>query len=131
MGLEFDVVIRNFEYLYNNKKVKLRPKFLAMPTNLFDIVDFFNWAVKLDVDKIYLHNIHEFKSVANLEKRYWLKTFAKVEKQIKQIFEENKEQIQSKNRHFISIHPILSEMLNIDSGYITQNGFNKTVFITK
>ena len=131
MGLDFDVVMRNFEYLYNNKQVKLRPKFLAMPTNLFDIVDFFNWAIKLDVDKIYLHNIHEFKAVANLGQPYWLKTFAKLEKQIKQILEENKEHIQSKNRHFISIHPILSEMLNIDSGYITRNGFNKTVFITK
>lgn len=33
MSLDFNTVKENFEYLFNNKKVKLRPKYLAMPTN--------------------------------------------------------------------------------------------------
>lgn len=131
MGLDFDIVMRNFEYLYKNKKVKLRPKFLAMPTNLFDLIDFFDWAIKLDIDKIYLHNIHEFEKVANLDNKYWLRTFKKLEKQMKKIFDNNKELLQSKNRHFISIHPILANMIHIDSDYIKQNGFDKTVFIAR
>src|SRR5574344_163957 len=131
MGLNFDVVMKNFEYLYQNKKVNLRPKFLAMPTNLFEIAEFFKWAITLDVDKVYLHNIHEFETVANLKNEYWIKTFNRLEKKLKSIFEENKTLIQNKNRHFISIHPILAEMTHINSDYIEKNGFEKTVFITK
>lgn len=131
MGLDFDKVMKNFEYLYQNKKVELRPKYLAMPTNLFEIVPFFKWAISLDLNKIYLHNIHEFARVANLEDKYWTKTFAKVEKDMKNIFEENREKIIQKGSHYISIHPILSEKLNINQEYIDKNGFDKTVFITR
>lgn len=131
MGLDFNKVMSNFIYLYENKKVALRPKYLAMPTNLFEIIPFFNWALSLDLDKIYLHNIHEFAQVANLENRYWTKTFAKVEKEMKKLFEENREKIIKKGSHYISIHPILSEYLHINQKYINDNGFDKTVFITR
>lgn len=130
MGLDFDKVMNNFMYLYENKKVELRPKYLAMPTNLFEIIPFFKWALSLDLNKIYLHNIHEFASVANLDKRYWINTFAKVEKELKKLFEENKEKIISKDSHYISIHPILSEKLHLNQEYISKNGFDKTVFVT-
>ncbi|MBR2525322.1 radical SAM protein [bacterium] len=130
MGLDFDKVINNFETLYANKKVQLSPKFLAMPTNLFEISEFFNWAVKKDVQKIYLHCIHEFKKVANVENIYWQKTFAKVEKEIKQILKDNREFIISRNRHFISIDEMLAGFINIDNDYISENGFEKYIYLT-
>ena len=117
-------------YLYENKKVQLSPKFLAMPTNLFEISDFFNWAIKKDIQKIYLHCIHEFKRVANVDDIYWKKTFAKVEKEIKQILIENKDFIISKNRHFISIEGMLGEFFNIDNNFISENGFEKYIYLT-
>ena len=119
MGLDLEKVMKNFMYLYENKKVELRPKYLAMPTNLFDL------------NKIYLHNIHEFAKVANLDDKYWVKTFSKLEKEMKELFEENKEKIIAKSSHYISIHPILSEKLHINQEYINENGFDKTVFITR
>lgn len=131
MGLDFEKVMKNFMYLYENKKVELRPKYLAMPTNLFELVPFFRWAIDLNLNKIYLHNIHEFAKVANLDTKYWIKTFARLEKDVKKIFEENRKKIIDKDSHYISIHPILSERLHIDESYIRENGFEKTVFITK
>ena len=131
MGLDLEKVMKNFMYLYENKKVELRPKYLAMPTNLFEIVPFFKWALSLDLNKIYLHNIHEFAKDANLDDKYWVKTFAKLEKKMKELFEENKEKIIAKSSHYISIHPILSENLHINQEYINENGFDKTVFITR
>ncbi|MGN1125200.1 MAG: radical SAM protein [Candidatus Gastranaerophilaceae bacterium] len=130
MGLDFDKVMKNFMYLHNNKKVELRPKYLAMPTNLFEIIPFFNWALSLDVEKIYLHNIHEFRQVANLDTIYWKRTFTKLEKQIKEILETNKEYIIAKDRHFISMHQILADSIHIDNKYLVDNGFDKTIFIT-
>lgn len=131
MNLDFEKTMKNFKYLYENKKVSLFPKYLAMPTNLFDIIPFFEWALSLDVEKIYLHNIHEFAQVANLDHKYWNRTFEKVEKQIKNLLEMNKDKIISKQKHFISIHQILSDKLNITSEYLNENGFDKTIYITK
>lgn len=130
MGLDFDKVMNNFEYLYENKKVKLSPKYLAMPTNLFEISEFLKWALTKDVQKIYLHCIHEFKRVANVEEVFWKKTFEKLEKEIKQILKDNKENIITKNRHFISIHETLAEFLHIDNNYIEENGFSNIIFLT-
>ncbi|MBR1907857.1 radical SAM protein [bacterium] len=130
MGLDFSKTMDNFNELYENKKVKLSPKYLAMPTNLFEIIPFFNWAINLDVKKIYLHCIHEFEQVANLKNPYWTKTFAKVEKQLKSILENNKELLISKNRHFISIHTILAEKTNINQQYIDDAGLTNIIRIT-
>ena len=132
MGLDFDRVINNFEYLYKNKKVQLSPKYLAMPTNLFEIIPFFNWAIDLDVEKIYLHCIIELEHIANFNTPYlyWIKTFEKVEKQIKDIFEKNQKLIISKDRHFISIHKNLAEKLNITQKYIDGLNLSKAVKIT-
>ncbi|MBR1942866.1 radical SAM protein [bacterium] len=127
MGLDFEKVINNFEYLYRNKKVNLSPKYLTMPTNLLEMTEFFKWAVQKDVKKIYLHNIHEFNKVVNIDTSYWQKTFKKVEKDFKQTLNENKENIIAKNRHFISIHETLAELLNIDDNYIRENGFDKII----
>lgn len=130
MGLDFNKTMNNFKELYENKKVKLSPKYLAMPTNLFEIIPFFNWAIDLDIEKIYLHCIHEFEQVATLNNPYWIKTFAKVEKQLKNIFEKNREMLTSKNRHFISIHKILAERININQQYIDNAGLTNIVHIT-
>ncbi len=132
MGLDFNKTMDNFMDLYKNKKVKLSPKYLAMPTNLFEIIPFFNWAVNLDVEKIYLHCIIELEHIANFNTRflYWTKTFEKVEKQIKDIFEKNQELLISKNKHFISIHKNLAEKLNISQEYIDSLNLNNIVKIT-
>ena len=130
MGLDFEKTMKNFKYLYDNKKVSLLPKYLAMPTNLFDIVPFFEWALGLNVEKIYLHNIHEFAQVANLEHKYWNRTFEIVEKQIKYLLKVNKDKIISKQKHFISIHQILADKLHITPEYLQENNFDKIIFIT-
>ncbi|MDD3593265.1 MAG: hypothetical protein PHX18_01405 [Candidatus Gastranaerophilales bacterium] len=131
MGLDLDITMRNFNCLYENKKVRLSPKYLAMPTNLPELPLFFDWAVKLDVEKIYLHNIHEFKRVAQTADKYWVTTFAKLEKAMKKVFQENSDLIRGKNRHFISIHPLLAEFIKIDEQFIKENGFEKIVCIAK
>ncbi len=130
MGLDFNKTIDNFNELYNNKKVKLSPKYLAMPTNLFEIIPFFKWAINLEIEKIYLHCIHEFEQVANLKNPYWVKTFAKVEKQLKTIFESNKEMLIAKNKHFISIHRILANRTNITQQYLDSLNLSNIVKIT-
>ena len=66
-----------------------------------------------------------------MEDKFWKITFAKLEKEIKQILEDNKEIIIAKNRHFISIHETLAEFLHIDNKYIEDNNFSNIIFITK
>lgn len=130
MGLNFEKTMKNFRHLYDNKKIKLLPKYLTMPTNLFDIVPFFAWALSLDVDKIYLHNIHEFAQVVNLEHKYWNRTFENVEKQIKHLLNINKDKIISTQKHYISIHQILADKLKITPEYLKENNFENIIFIT-
>jgi len=130
MGLDFKKTFDNFNELYKNKKVKLSPKYLAMPTNLFEIIPFFNWAINLDVEKIYLHCIHEFEQVANLEHPYWVKTFTKLEKQLKQLIELNRENLIIKNKHFISFHRILATKTNITQTYLENLNLSDVIKIT-
>ena len=75
MGLNFETTIKNINYILDNTKIKLSPKYLAMPTNLYEIGEFLKWALTLNAEKIYLHNIREFKKCCTLEDTFWQKTF--------------------------------------------------------
>ncbi len=130
MGLDYDVTIKNFDYLLNNTSIKMRPKYLAMPTNVYDLPLFFEWALNKNVDKIYLHNTREFAKCCHINDIFWQKTFAQIEKEIKKILEKNKEYILNKDRYFISFHSFLAEMLKIDEEYLEVNGFKNIIKIT-
>lgn len=130
MGLDFDTTIKNFNYLQNNTNIKLRPKYLTMPTNIYELPLFFEWALNQRSEKIYLHNIAEFYAVCNIGESFWQKTLNTVEDDMKKLFDIYKEQIIAKNKHFISFHSPLAKMLKIDEKYIEENGFKDIVKIT-
>ncbi|MBQ7287035.1 MAG: radical SAM protein [Candidatus Gastranaerophilales bacterium] len=130
MGLNFETTMKNINYILENTGIKLSPKFLAMPTNLYEIGEFFKWALSINSEKIYLHNIREFKQCCNLEDDYWVRTFKQIENQLKTILEENKELIISKNKHFISMHNILANQTNIDEKYLENLGLKGIVKVT-
>ncbi|MBQ8848646.1 MAG: radical SAM protein [Candidatus Gastranaerophilales bacterium] len=129
MGLDFDKTIKNVEYILANSNVKIRPKYLLMPTNMYEIGSFLKWALKLNTQKIYLHNIREFRQCCNLEDAYWNNTFNQIETELKEILIQNKDLIISKNRHFISIHDILAEKTNMNT-FIQEQGFENIIKIT-
>ncbi len=130
MGLDFNVTMRNYEYLLKNTNIKMRPKYLLMPANIYEAPLFFEWALNHKSEKIYLHNIREFEQCCNLKDEYWVKTFEQVEYEMKKLLEKYKEHIISQNRHFISFHPINAKMLKIDDDYIKANGFKDIIKIT-
>ncbi|MBQ3310517.1 hypothetical protein IJG72_00415 [bacterium] len=129
MNLDFDKVMNNFMTLYNNKKVELSPKFLTMPSNIVELPEFLKWALTLDVNKIYLHNVGSFNQEADWNSKNWQNILCRIEKQIKGLLEDNKGLIVSKNRHFISIHPFLAQKLNITEEYIKSTGLGCNMFI--
>ncbi|MGN0018301.1 MAG: radical SAM protein [Candidatus Gastranaerophilaceae bacterium] len=129
MNLDFEKVLNNFMTLYKNKKVELSPKFLAMPSNIVDIPEFLKWALTLDVNKIYLHNVTTFLQETNWQSQIWHNILLRIEKQIKNLFQDNKDLIAATNRHFISIHPTLAQTLNITEEYINSIGLEKNIFI--
>ena len=130
MGLNYDTTMKNIDYILKNTKIKLSPKFLLMPSNIYEISEFFKWALTLDVPKIYLHNIREFAKCCNLEEDFWIRTFKQVEIEIKDILNKNKELIISKNRHFISFHDILARKININERYLEENDFKGIIKVT-
>lgn len=130
MGLDFDTTMKNFDYLQNNTNVKMRPKYLAMPTNIYDLPLFFEWALNQKSEKIYLHNVNEFPECCNLEHFLWQRIFSQVENDMKKILCDYKEHIISQNKHFISFHALLANMLKIDNNYIDENGFKNIIKIT-
>lgn len=130
MGLNYETTMGNIDYILKNTNIKLSPKFLLMPSNMYESAEFLKWALSINSEKIYLHNIREFKKCCNLEEDFWIRTFAQVEKEIKAVLENNKDYIISKNKHFISIHDIFANRINIDSKYIKDNGFNGIIKVT-
>ncbi len=130
MGLDFDITMKNIDYLQNNTNVKIRPKYLTMPTNVYELPLFFEWALNQKSEKIYIHNIFEFNDCCNLEDIFWQKTFAQVENDMKKLLLQYKEHIINQNKHFISFHPIISNMLKIDNNYLDENGFTNIIKIT-
>ena len=125
MGLNFDTTINNINYILSNTNIKLRPKFLMMPTNVYEIAPFLEWALSTECEKIYLHNIREFNSVCNLSDEFWTNTFIQIEKDIKRILNNNKEELKSKDRHYISLHGILAKKININEEYLKKEGLEK------
>ena len=130
MGLDFELTMRNFNYLQNNTDIKLRPKYLAMPTNLYELPAFFNWALNQKSEKIYLHSVFELAECCNLNHPFWKKTFSQIESKLKTILIDNKEKIISQNRHYISIRDLLAKLLNINEEYINSQGFRDIIKIT-
>ena len=130
MGLDFDVTMKNIDYLQSNTNVKIRPKYLTMPTNVYELPIFFEWALNQKSEKIYIHNIWEFNNCCNLGDVFWQKTFLQVENDIKKLLLQYKEHIINQNKHFISFHPIISNMLKIDNNYLNENGFTNIIKIT-
>jgi hypothetical protein len=130
MGLNYETTMGNIDYILKNTNIKLSPKFLLMPSNMYESAEFLKWALSINSEKIYLHNIREFKKCCNLEEDFWIRTFAQVEKEIKAVLENNKDYIISKNKHFISIHDIFANRININSNYIKDNGFNGIIKVT-
>jgi len=127
MGLDFNRTLKNIDILKFNQKT-LRPKFLAMPSNFLELPLFLKWALKKDnMDKIYLHNAYEFQRCINLAEDFWAKSFAITEKQVKKILIDNKEYILSRNKHLISIHSFIAQMLNINEEYLKTTGLDTAV----
>ena len=130
MGLDFNRTLKNIDFMMNNTNTKVRLKYLLMPTNMYEMNSFLNWALSKNPEKIYLHNIREFKQIANTDEIYWQKSFVPLEKSIKKTLIDNKEKILSTNKHYISVHQYASEFLHIDDKFIDENGFTNIIKVT-
>ena len=130
MGLDYKRTLKNIDFIFNKTNIKLRLKYLMMPTNMYEMPSFLTWALSKKPEKIYLHNVREFKDIASIDNIYWKKSFAPLEKSIKKILLDNKERIISEQKHFISIHEYNAEFLHIDDEFLDKNGFRNIIKVT-
>jgi len=130
MGLDFNRTLKNIDFMMNNTKTNIRLKYLLMPTNMYEMNSFLLWALNKNPEKIYLHNIREFKQIANTDEVYWKKSFISVEKNIKKTLLDCKDRILSENKHFISIHEYNSEFFHLDNQFIDENSFTGIIKVT-